>query len=116
MPVIRHSQVAIDESLATVKRRILADAGLGAISLNVSELYIAPGGGVAMHLHPTHEEGMLVLDGPLDYVLGDGTGQANSGDLILAPKGVKHQLSNPGPEPRRLVAIHPVTEIDRLFL
>ena len=116
MPVIRRSNIQMDESNPDFKRLTLINADAGAGYLEMGEISIVPGGQVALHIHPTHEEGMYVIDGPLDYVLGDETGSVNAGDVLLAPAGVKHRVFNPGPEPRRLMFIFPTTNVQRQFL
>ena len=82
----------------------------------MGELSVDPGHKVGMHLHPTHEEGMYFLDGPFEFVLGDESGVVNAGDVLLAPAGVKHELTNLGPEPRRVMFIFPTTNVQRVFL
>ena len=116
MPLMRHSELNLDESNPDLKRRTMINAALGAGHLEVGEVTIAPGKSVPLHIHATHEEGMYIIDGPLNFVLGDETGTVNEGDMILAPAGVKHDLSNPGQEPRRIMFIFPTTNIQRTFL
>ena len=116
MPVIRRADVDLDRSAPNLERRTLINANAGAGHLEMGELAIAPGKSVPLHAHPTHEEGMYILDGPMDFVLGDENGTVNTGDVLLAPAGVKHQLSNPGPEPRRVMFIFPTTNVQRLLL
>ena len=116
MPVIRRANVKVHEFLPGLNRLTLINASVGAGYLDMGELAIAPGEKVPLHIHATHEEGMYVLDGPLNYALGDETGVANEGDAILAPAGVKHEISNPGSEPRRVMFIFPTTNVQREFL
>ena len=116
MPIIRRSDVKLDESNPELKRLTLINAAAGAGYLELGEVTIAPGKQVPLHTHPTHEEGMYILEGPIDYVLGDESGTANVGDTLLAPAGVKHNLSNPGSEPRRVMFIFPTTNVQRVFL
>ena len=58
---------------------------------------------------------MYVLDGSLSYVPGDESGTVDMGDMVLAPAGVKHEITNPGPEPRRAMFIFPTTNVQRVF-
>ena len=116
MPVIRRSDVELDESNPDLKRRTLISAAVGAGHLEVGEVTIAPGQKIPLHIHPTHEEGVYIMEGPLDYVLGDETGVVNAGDVVLAPARVQHEISNPGAEPRRVMFIFPTTNVQRVFL
>ena len=115
MPVIRRSDGDVDDSNPDRRRLTLINAVFGAGYLEMGELTLAPGKGMPLHMHPTHEEGMYVLDGPLSYVLGDESGTVDTGDVVLAPTGVKHEITNPGPEPRRVMFIFPTTNVQRVF-
>ena len=116
MPVIRRANIQADETNPDFKRLMLVNADAGAGYLEMGELTIVPGGQVPLHIHPTHEEGMYIIDGPLDYVLGDESGSVDTGDVLLAPAGVKHRVYNSGPEPRRLMFIFPTTNVQRRYL
>ncbi len=116
MPVIRRANVKLDESNPDLKRLTLVSAAVGAGYLEMGEVTIAPGKKIPLHIHPTHEEGIYILEGPLDYVVGDEKGTVNTGDVLLAPVGVKHEISNPGREPRRIMFIFPTTNVQRKFL
>lgn len=116
MPVIRRSNVALDETNSSLRRLTLVNASVGAGYLDMGELIIAPGEKMPLHIHPAHEEAMYVLDGPLNYVLGDERGEAATGDVILAPANVQHEISNPSHEPRRIMFIFPTTNVQRVFL
>ena len=116
MPVIRHPDVKLDESTPNLKRLTLVSDEVGAGYLTLGELAIDPGKKVPLHIHPAHEEAMYVMEGPLHYVLGDETGVVNAGDVLLAPAGVKHELTNPGEGPRRIMFIFPTTNVQRVYL
>ena len=113
MSIIRRDEINIDHSAPDVHRLTLLDADLGAGHLTVGELAIDPGKKVPLHVHPTHEEGMYILDGPMNYTLGDETGVLNTGDVMFAPAGFQHDLTNTGDEPRRVMFIFPTTNVVR---
>ena len=56
------------------------------------------------------------MQGPLNYVVGDESGVVDSGDVFLAPTGVKHELYHPGQEPGRIMFIFPTTNVQREYL
>ena len=116
MPIIRRVNVQSEEFLPGLLRLKLINAEFGAGHLDVGEIAIAPNQKVPLHVHHTHEEGMYVLDGPMNYVIGNESGVAQEGDMILAPAGVKHELSNPGDKPIRVMYIFPTTNVQREFL
>ena len=116
MPVIRHGDAKLAEAFPGVERLTLINADVGAGYLDMGELLVAPGKKIPLHLHPNHEEGMYIIEGPLDYVLGDETGVVNTGDAMLAPAGVKHGLTNSSSAPRRVMFIFPTTNVNRVFL
>ena len=116
MPIIKRAHLKPDESNPDLKRLTLIDAAGGAGHLTVGELAIAPGKKIPMHIHQTHEEGIYIMDGPLNYVLGDETGVVDAGDVVLAPARVKHELSNSGPDPKRIMFIFPTTNVQREFV
>ena len=88
MAIIRRDDITIDHSAPNTHRLTLINAELGA-----GHLYI--------------------LDGPMNYTLGDETGVLNTGDVMFAPAGIKHDLTNTGDEPRRVMFIFPTTNIVR---
>ena len=113
MAIIRRDDITIDHSAPNTHRLTLINAELGAGHWTVGELAIDPGQKVPLHVHATHEEGMYILDGPMNYTLGDETGVLNTGDVMFAPAGIKHDLTNTGDEPRRVMFIFPTTNIVR---
>ena len=46
------------------------------------------------HIHPTQDEYILLLDGKLDFWLGDEMLSAETGDLITLPRGIPHGIYN----------------------
>ena len=77
---------------------------------------LAPGAGLALHIHPNYEEAMLVLEGNIEAVLEDETRVLGPGDILLAPAGVKHTITNQSVKPARVLAIYPTTTPEREFV
>lgn len=51
---------------------------------------IAPGGGLAPHIHETHDEIMTILDGSAQVRIGDETFTAVAGDVMAVPARTIH--------------------------
>ena len=88
----------------------------GGENLTVVKAVIDPGAGLALHVHPNYEEAMLVLEGNIQAVLEDETRVLGPGDLLLAPAGIKHTITNQSEKPARVLAIYPTTKPEREFV
>jgi mannose-6-phosphate isomerase-like protein (cupin superfamily) len=62
--------------------------------------------GVDPHTHDDLVDAFLVLQGEVDFVIGDEVRRADPGMFLAAPPGARHGFSNPGPEPLRVLNIH----------
>jgi mannose-6-phosphate isomerase-like protein (cupin superfamily) len=51
----------------------------------------------AAHVHANQDKFYFVLEGNGTATVGDESAAVNSGDLVFAPSGVLHSMSNPGP-------------------
>ena len=81
-----------------------ADTG-GAYSLIQAGL--EPGGvGPLPHKHVDREESFFVLQGQIDFRVGDDIVPAIPGSFLLVPRGVVHTFSNSGTTRAGLVLIH----------
>jgi quercetin dioxygenase-like cupin family protein len=72
----------------------------------VLEVFVPPGMEVAPHLHRRHSDAFYVLDGELEFLVGDEVVQACVGAYVLSPPGVVHGFRNTGAEPARLLNLH----------
>jgi quercetin dioxygenase-like cupin family protein len=115
MPIIRRGDVPVEE-LAGNQSQPLARANLGAASVTVSEVTIPPGGQINLHIHPGHEECILIKEGALQARLGDDESTVTTGDTIIAPDSVKHSLTNISGSPATIIAIFPTTDVQREWL
>lgn len=57
------------------------------ISANVS---ILQGGGDALHIQPSHDELVLILEGDCAFRVGEETARVKTGELICIPRGTVH--------------------------
>ena len=95
-----------------VERWELVTGERGAESLSVLDLSLAQGSEVPNHIHPT-EEAMVILEGELEFTMGDQVAVATAGQTVLAPAGVKHGCVNRSGSPARLIAIFPTVAVER---
>lgn len=76
----------------------------------------APGQFVPVHIHPTQDEFILVLDGVLDLKLDGVWTQARAGDLVRMPRGIPHGYFNKSDKPARaLFWVSPARKLEALF-
>lgn len=66
----------------------------------------APGQGSSLHMHP-YAETWFVRRGEAEFIVGDETARASSGDIVVAPAEVPHRWTNIGNDRLELVCIHP---------
>jgi mannose-6-phosphate isomerase-like protein (cupin superfamily) len=64
-----------------------------------------PGGGPKLHRHP-YEEVFVIQEGTVTFTAGDGTINANGGQVVVVPAGVAHKFVNTGEDRLRQVDIH----------
>ncbi len=116
MPFIDHSKAPVSEPFRNFKMKAIATKDTGAAALTVNEVTIEPGGGIQLHIHPTHEECFMVVEGTIEARLGDEVRSVPAGNTILAPAGVKHNLVNKSNRPAKVITIFPTTSPQRQFL
>ena len=71
-----------------------------------------PGQFVPVHIHPTQDEFIYILEGRLDAVLDGRDYAASPGDLLRLPMGIPHGLFNKSEQPMKCLfwAIHSMKE------
>jgi len=81
------------------------DVGPGAVCLSgkdtggaycLLDVSLAPGMGVPRHTHTREDEVYFVLAGELEVTVGEKPFVLRSGDTLLAPRDIPHQLRNSG--------------------
>lgn len=72
--------------------------------------------GVDPHTHADHVDAFYVLEGQVEFRVGDEPQVAGPGTFVAAPPGSVHGFRNAGPEPIRLLNLHapPGGFVDRL--
>ncbi len=83
---------------------------------DVIEFILAPGfPGPRPHVHRKHEELFYVLEGELDYLVGDQSKRLGPGSVSHIPPGVIHDFRNPGPARARCLLVSSPHGLDRYF-
>ena len=104
---------AISEIAPAVKyqpkpRRYYFDVALGSILLSgedtggaycLLDMRVAPGIGVPRHTHTLEDEALFVLSGELKATVGDEIFTLRTGETLIAPRNIPHQLRNSGNVP-----------------
>src|SRR5512144_2859751 len=62
------------------------------------EAIVPPGGGPPPHIHAREDETFYVLEGRVDFRLGDERVTAGPGDFVNVPRGRVHNFHNAGSE------------------
>lgn len=78
--------------------------GFDALSFIVTETH--PGGGPGLHVHDT-EEAHVLLEGSVQYRIGDKTFTVQGPYVARVPAGVPHTFINAGSSPFNLIAVFP---------
>jgi quercetin dioxygenase-like cupin family protein len=87
--------------------RVKAGAEEGHALVGVFESTMPPGGGFPFaHVHDEYEEVFYVLEGEVEYRLGDTWAVARAGSTICVPRGVVHAFRNSSPSPARHLVVH----------
>jgi mannose-6-phosphate isomerase-like protein (cupin superfamily) len=75
--------------------------------LNLLEYDIGPAyKGASPHYHERHADSFYVLEGELEFRVGDKTVRAIAGTSVVVPPGVVHAFTNPGLGRARFLNIH----------
>lgn len=83
-PPVRELQVLGDRML--IKQSASSTGGRYA----VMEQFLHPGGGPPPHVHTREDEVFFIVEGEFDILLGDRTVRAKAGDVLDAPRNVRH--------------------------
>jgi uncharacterized cupin superfamily protein len=76
---------------------------------------VPPGGGPPPHIHSREDETFYLLEGEIEFLLGEETILAGPGDFVSVPRGTVHRFLNVGTETAKLVLTFTPAGIDRWF-
>jgi quercetin dioxygenase-like cupin family protein len=74
--------------------------------LSLLEFEIKPRGGVQPHFHKLHSDSFYVLEGEVEFHVGDQVVHGSPGTYVLAPPGVVHYFRNVSGVPARALNLH----------
>ena len=74
--------------------------------LSALEFELKPGDGVEPHLHKGHSDSFYVLEGEVEFHVGDEVVHGTPGTYVLAPPGIVHFFKNTSDETARVLNLH----------
>ena len=74
--------------------RVLASSRQTGGVYTLSEIRVSPNNGSLPHIHSREDECFFVLEGELDFQIGDETIMARPGTFIQGPRGIAHSFKN----------------------
>ena len=78
-------------------------------------LHTRPGEGPTLHRHP-YAETFIIQEGQATFTIGEEQVEARAGDIAVAPAEVPHAFVNSGSTILRSVNIHPLAEMQTVWL
>jgi quercetin dioxygenase-like cupin family protein len=85
-------------------------------SIGIVQGSVPPGGGPIPHTHADQDETFYVLNGELEFLHGDRTFLARTGDLVHVPRQVRHRFLNVGFHPAQLLFLYTPGGSEGLFV
>jgi len=79
------------------------------------EALVPPGGGPPPHIHSREDETFYVLEGSVEFLLGEEIVLAGPGDFVNVPRGTVHRFQNTGTDAARLVLTFTPAGIEHWF-
>jgi len=95
--------------------RIHLDGAATGGSLAIVEEITPPGGGPPPHVHRNEDEAFYVLEGELEFLLGDRWTRVAPGASVFGPRGVPHTFRNVGAASSRVLAVLTPAGFERFF-
>jgi quercetin dioxygenase-like cupin family protein len=79
------------------------------------EALVPPGGGPPPHIHTREDETFYLLEGQVEFLLGDELVMAGAGDFVNVPRGTVHRFLNTGTETARMILTFTPAGMERFF-
>jgi quercetin dioxygenase-like cupin family protein len=113
MTILRRADQKESSPMAGGTMLTMAGESTGASMATVGDLTVEPGVRSVYHLHPNTEEAIFVVEGEMEFRVGNSRFRASSGDCVLAPQGIGHGLENVGDTAARLITVYPTATPER---
>jgi quercetin dioxygenase-like cupin family protein len=81
----------------------------------IMEAIVPPGGGPPSHIHSREEEAFYLLEGSLDFTLGDKRLKVSTGDFVQIPRGTVHGFRNAGSTMARMLVFCAPAGLEKYF-
>jgi quercetin dioxygenase-like cupin family protein len=95
--------------------RILIDAKTTGGSHVMVHDTTPPGGGPPPHIHSREDETFYILEGELEFLLGDRWVRKSAGDSVFGKRGIPHTYRNVGTTPSRMIMVATPAGFERFF-
>lgn len=79
------------------------------------EALVPPGGGPPPHIHRREDETFYLIEGGVEFVLGEDTITAGPGDFVNIPRGTVHCFRNTGAATARMILTFTPAGIEHFF-
>jgi quercetin dioxygenase-like cupin family protein len=83
--------------------------------MTIVEITEPPGAVAPLHVHYRDDETFYVLEGHVEFLLGEEAVVAGPGDFVNVPRGLVHRFRNAGAETARLVLTFTPAGIEGFF-
>ena len=84
-------------------------------TMTVLETVVTPGDGPPLHVHVQADEAVYVLEGEIDFRVGDDVYENRPGSFVFIPRGTPHTFQNVGSGAARMLLMFTPSSIERLF-
>lgn len=90
---------------------------IGSENVSMLDIFLKPNSEIPLHIHPSHEEIIVVLSGSLiAYVSDDQTTSISAGNVIVVSESQTHKVVNDGDTTAHLLGIFPTKEPERVIV
>ena len=79
------------------------------------EAYVPPGGGPPPHIHRNEDETFYIVEGEIEFLLGEELVNGGVGDFVNVPRGVVHRFHNAGTTDARMILTFTPAGIEHFF-
>jgi quercetin dioxygenase-like cupin family protein len=79
------------------------------------EAFVPPGGGPPPHIHRNEDETFYIVEGQIDFLLGDQSVTGGPGDFVNVPRGTVHRFHNSGTAAAKMILTFSPANIEHFF-